>query len=235
MPHIRLTETDSTQDAARALLRQQPAPFVVSAAAQTGGYGRQARAWEHLPGNLAATWVFAVPENSAVLPHLGYLAGLALRSALITCGVSPDKLSSKWPNDMLLDGIKMAGILVETAENAVLFGLGVNITAAPTVTGRAATCLSDAGYTEITADTLLTALSNAFTQQFRRLDQLGAAALRADWLSSSAYLGEMLRAETPQGVRMGRFLGLDAAGRIRLDNQAYSSADITRARVLESV
>lgn len=234
IPHIRLTETDSTQDAARALLRQQPAPFVVSAAAQTGGYGRQARAWEHLPGNLAATWAFQAPEDPMHLPHLSYLACLALRSALITCGVSPDRLSSKWPNDMLLDGVKMAGILVETAENAVLFGLGVNISAAPTVTGRAATCLSDAGYTEITADALLPALSNAITSQFRRLDQLGTAALRADWLSSAAYLGETLRAETPQGVRIGRFFGLDTHGRIRLDSQVYSSADITRARVVEA-
>ena len=235
IPLIRLTETDSTQDAARALLRQQAAPFVVSATQQTGGYGRQARAWEHLPSNLAATWAFPAPEDPLHITHLGYLGCLALRSALITLGIQPDRLSSKWPNDMLLDGVKMAGILVERVENAVLFGIGVNISAAPRLYGSPAISLFDAGYTALTSDALLPALSCAFTQQFTRLEQLGAAALRADWLSSAAYLGETLRADTPQGVRIGRFLGLDISGRICLDNQVYSSADITRARVLESV
>ncbi|MEP7032013.1 MAG: biotin--[acetyl-CoA-carboxylase] ligase, partial [Pseudolabrys sp.] len=129
-------------------------------------------------------------------------------------------LKVKWPNDLLLSGKKLAGILIE-GESAPLFavaiGLGVNCSGHPHDTAYPAADLKSAGAL-VTPASLLAVLSQAMA---RRVEQWsrgqGFAAIRTDWLKRAAGIGEAIRVRLPERELSGRFQGLDEAGRLLLE------------------
>jgi len=131
----RLQRVPSTQDAARRLVDSGEAAVgdVVVADEQTEGRGRFGRSWLSPAGGLYATFVLETG------PLLSPLAGLGVVRALTRYGVEAEL---KWPNDVLIDGAKIAGILIETVRDLALVGIGLNVEEAP---HPAATCLRSVG------------------------------------------------------------------------------------------
>jgi BirA family biotin operon repressor/biotin-[acetyl-CoA-carboxylase] ligase len=217
--HIALDAIGSTNAEALALARGgQRGPVWITAKMQTQGKGRSGRNWISPPGNLYATLLLSDPCAPAVAPQLAFVAGLAAHDAVFECAPQlASKLALKWPNDLLVDGKKVAGILIESETSPVLeiaIGIGVNCSSHPAGTLYPATDLA-AHAANVSADTLFAALSHAM---HRRLSQwkegAGFAQIRADWLARAAGVGETIRVRLPEREFSGRFEGLDEAGRL---------------------
>lgn len=196
---------------------------------QTGGRGRRGRPWEGRPGNLAATLLIRPTVELAVSASLGFVAALALRDALLAVvpkgafAVAPDggdlvrggRFALKWPNDVLADGAKLSGILLETArvgaeDLAVAIGIGVNVVDHPCGTPYPATDLSAMGC-NCSAGDLFFALSDAFVDNLRlwRAGQ-GLSAIRDRWLEGAAGLGSQVAVDTGGTIVRGVFETIDA-------------------------
>lgn len=209
----------STNAEALALARAgERGPLWITAAAQTAGRGRRGSAWVSKPGNLYATLLLTDPAPPPEAPQLSFVAALALHDAVAQCAPSlGPALKVKWPNDLLLGGAKLAGILIE-GENApaltVAVGIGVNCAHHPDDTAFPATDLAAANAL-VTPQEMLAALAEAME---RRLAQwargAGFSAIRADWLKRAAGLGEQVRVRLPEREFSGLFAGLDDAGRL---------------------
>jgi len=138
----------STMDAARACARGgAPDGTVVVARRQTQGRGRHGRDWFSPEGNLYASILLRPGRPPARLSELGFIVALAAADAVDS--LLPDGHAKlKWPNDVLIDGQKIAGILVEIVEDdAAVIGIGLNIAQAPEAAPYPVTCLRDAGAT----------------------------------------------------------------------------------------
>ena len=213
----------STNDEAMARLRSgDPGGLFVVAASQTGGRGRRGRSWASPPGNLYASLALVDPAPLAVAPQLGLVAGVALVSALRSLLDDDPRLTLKWPNDVLLDGAKLAGILLESAilpdgRLGCVAGFGVNCVSHPTGLSYPATDLAAAGVPRAPA-AILAALSEAFAMTMVRWDRgRNFAAIRSDWLGVAAGLGDAITVATPSGPLTGRFGGLGPAGHLLVD------------------
>jgi BirA family biotin operon repressor/biotin-[acetyl-CoA-carboxylase] ligase len=152
---------------------------------------------------------------------LSFVAALALHDAIAECASAlGPRLKVKWPNDLLLGGEKLAGILIEGESDpvfSVAIGVGVNCATHPDDVVYPATDLA-AGGALVTPAQVLTVLSAAMTRrlaQWARGD--GFAGIRADWLKRAAGLGEIIRVRLPERELSGRFNGLDEAGRLLLE------------------
>jgi BirA family biotin operon repressor/biotin-[acetyl-CoA-carboxylase] ligase len=238
---VRLAAYDtlgSTNAEALALARAGAhGPLWVTARQQTAGRGRRGNAWTSEPGNLFASLLLtdAVPAGRA--PELCFVAALALHDAV--GDVTPalrTKLQVKWPNDLLIDGAKFAGILIE-AETiqgkppAVAIGIGVNCAHHPGDTSYPATDLAACGVA-VTPEALLTGLARATQARLAQWD-LGAgfAGVRADWLARAAGLGGDIRVRLPGRELSGTFETLDRMGRLMLRLPAGTLEAITVGEV----
>jgi len=217
--YLRFDTLGSTNAEALARARAgERGPLWIVAAAQTAGRGRRGAAWTSAPGNLYSTLLLTEPSPPVASPQLSFVAALALHDAVATCApqLGP-ALKLKWPNDLLLGGAKLAGILLEGESDpvaSVAIGIGVNCAHHPEATGYPATDLAVAGAL-VTPEQLLVELAAAMTQrlaQWRRGE--GFAAIRADWLKRAAGLGGDIRVRLPEREFAGRFEGLDEAGRL---------------------
>lgn len=210
VPRLHLAACGSTNAEAAA---RGPGPLWVVADEQTGGRGRQGRPWASPPGNLHASLVMPAPE----LPALrSFVAALALADAL--AGVAPGELSLKWPNDVLLNGGKVAGILLEGGPSQLVIGLGVNLIAAPVVADAAfppVSVLAETGL-RVSPARMLDALAPAIAAWEARLRRDGFAPLRAAWMARAARLGQPIRARTSRDEHRGIFDGIDGTGALLL-------------------
>jgi BirA family biotin operon repressor/biotin-[acetyl-CoA-carboxylase] ligase len=222
--HIAYDTLGSTNAEALALARAgERGPLWITAKSQSAGRGRRGSQWVSAPGNLFATLLLTEPSAPAQAPQVSFVAALALHDAVsdVAPQVAP-ALMVKWPNDLLLEGKKLAGILIEGDSEkvfAVAIGIGVNCASHPADTNHPATDLASAG-AQVRPERLFTALVPAMQ---RRLAQWqrgeGFAAIRADWLKRAAALGEEIRVRLPEHELSGRFEGLDETGRLRVRGQ----------------
>ncbi|MFP3920656.1 MAG: biotin--[acetyl-CoA-carboxylase] ligase [Dichotomicrobium sp.] len=222
---IFLPETPSTNAHAMRLATQgaQP-PLWVWGGRQTKGRGRLGRGWDSPAGNLYASVLLRPDCAAEAIGGLPLLAGLAARDAIAAVasdGPVVAGLRLKWPNDIMLDGAKLGGVLIESAvmddgARAVVIGTGLNLAAAPSGLDREVACLRDHGCSAAPRDALA-ALADA-TARWLLVWAAGAgfAHIRSAWLRHAAPLG------TPISVRLGgeriegRFAGLDETGALRL-------------------
>jgi BirA family biotin operon repressor/biotin-[acetyl-CoA-carboxylase] ligase len=217
--YLRFDTLGSTNAEALARARAgERGPLWIVAGEQTAGRGRRGAAWVSKPGNLYATLLLTEPAPKAAAPQLSFVAALALHDAV--AAVAPQlgpALQLKWPNDLLLGGAKLAGILIEGESDpafAVAIGIGVNCAHHPETTAYPATDLASAGAL-ITPEALLAALAAAMAVRLRQWAQgAGFAATRADWLKRAAGIGGDIRVRLPEREFSGRFEGLDDAGRL---------------------
>lgn len=126
---ISFDKISSTQDYAHDLIAQKKAAdkTVITALAQSAGRGRYRRTWVSHHGNLYASFIYKITERD---PRLSYAVAVAIAETLISFGLTPQ---IKWPNDVLIDGKKISGVLIEYAQNFVIVGIGINIKSCPTV------------------------------------------------------------------------------------------------------
>lgn len=224
IPIIRFTEIGSTNaEGLSRLARGEPMPVWLVADIQTAGRGRRGRPWTSELGNLFATLVLPNPAPVAHIAQLCFVAGLALRDAVLSAAplVAPEQLRLKWPNDLMLDGGKLAGILVEGGSDpagrpAAVIGFGVNCLHHPEDLPYRATSLDAAGC-PTAPDRVLEALDRAMAV---RLNQWnggnGFPSVRADWLRHALALGDTVVVRIGERVVTGRFENIDARGAMML-------------------
>ncbi|WP_375461838.1 biotin--[acetyl-CoA-carboxylase] ligase [uncultured Enterovirga sp.] len=205
-----------------------PGPLWVVAEHQSAGQGRRGSAWHTPRGNLAASLLLTTDLSPATLATLGFAAGVALAKALDACARedmasfkarTPFRL--KWPNDVLVDGAKLAGILLGTEElgggrRAVVLGIGVNVAAAPEGLPYPATSLHALGCAT-DAERLFTALSASWLEVEGVWDGgRGFAEIREAWLARAAGLGGAVAVRTGGDARRGTFETIDGQGQLVL-------------------
>jgi BirA family transcriptional regulator, biotin operon repressor / biotin---[acetyl-CoA-carboxylase] ligase len=211
----------STNDEARRLAcAGARAGTVVTAGEQTTGRGRQGRVWTSPPGNLYASILLRPEVPTGRLGELGFLAGVAVAETV--AGLLPPgrQVALKWPNDVLVDGAKVAGLLVEQEGAAAILGIGVNVAHHPPDTPYPATALVAAG-APADAGTVLERLLAALGAGLALWETHGFAAIRTAWLARAHPPGTALRVRlggvTEWGSIEGRFAGLDPDGTLLLE------------------
>ncbi len=222
-----LETVDSTNAHGLRLAPELRGPAWFLALSQTRGRGRRARAWSSARGNFHATLVLHPTEPAATVALRSFSAALALREALVALTGTPQAFSLKWPNDVLLNGGKVAGILLESqgaAEGRIghlAIGIGVNLIAAPDPeliepgATRPVTVLAETGQ-RLNPETLLNHLAPAYAGWEALFQARGFAPLRDSWLSHAARLGEVITARTGSATHLGRFETLDPTGALVL-------------------
>ncbi len=219
---LALEETDSTNDEARRLIEAgERGPLWIVAARQTKGRGRLGREWISPSGNLYASFVFGDFCETRLAPQLGFVTGVAaVRALRATAGQRDFQL--KWPNDMLFEGAKLGGILLECvgagAAPVAIIGAGINVAQAPDDLPYPARALAALGPEAPTASALFAAFSDALCEAldlWRGGD--GFAAIREEWLRSAAGLGDDIRVALTSETIEGRFETVDSTGRLVLE------------------
>ena len=203
----------STNDVARDLARQgAPDGTIVWARAQSAGRGRRGRSWSSPEGNLPMSVVLRGlgPE----VPQLGFVAALAVADAADALCCAP-RTRLKWPNDVLLDDAKLAGLLLEveqTLDGAVtILGIGVNVRHFPSDAGYAATSLR-AQDIEVTPEAMLASILHAFDARWLQWTRDGFGRVRSEWEARGPRRGDSLRLRTLGRELVGSFVGLDSDG-----------------------
>ncbi len=221
-----LPVTDSTNAHA---LREAPAlqgPAWFLGLEQTAGRGRRARAWASPRGNFYGTLLLFPKERADQVALRSFAAALALREAMASLTGLPEAFALKWPNDVLLNGSKVAGILLEASSSgagvqALAIGIGVNLIAHPDPSMiepgalPAVSLLSETGL-RITPEGFLDALAPAYARWEALFTAQGFAPLRAEWLAHAARIGETIRARTGKDTFHGVFETIDSQGNLIL-------------------
>ena len=227
--HIAYEALGSTNAEALARARAgERGPLWITAQSQSAGRGRRGSAWVSPAGNLYATLLLCEPSAPEAAPQLSFVAALALHDAVAACAPQLGPLLKvKWPNDLLLNGSKLAGILIEGESEplfAVAIGIGVNCASHPSGTAFPATDLKAAG-APVTPARVLAVLSAAMQTRLAQWQSgQGFAGIRADWLERAAGLGQDIRVRLPEREFSGRFEGLDDAGRLLVDGPGGMTA-----------
>lgn len=193
---------------------------------QTLGKGRRARPWVSPRGNFHATLLLHPTEPAATVALRSFAAALALRDTLVGLTDMPQAFTLKWPNDVLLNGGKLAGILLESAASGpgvshLAIGIGVNLLAAPDPAQVEPGALKPVSLYQETGlrvepATLLTHLAAAYAQWEAIFTTRGFAPLRSAWLSHAARLGQTIRVRTGTTTQTGTFDTIDATGNLIL-------------------
>ncbi len=213
-------EVTSTLDVVRDVARDQSGPFWLLAHRQTAARGRRGRAWQMPSGNFAATLVLRLNEPPARIALRSFVMSLALQRAFAEVTGAPGAFELKWPNDVLLNGGKVAGILLESAVPGMLsIGVGVNLVAAPDVADveeGAVTPVALAAETGVNcaAEDFLQILAHHFAKVEKQFQTLDFEPIRAGWLAHAARLGETITARTGSDSVTGIFEDVDAAGHL---------------------
>ena len=216
-------ELDSTQRLARELARADVEEgTTVIAERQTAGRGRLGRQWHSPPGlNCYCSVVLRPSLPPGAVPSLALIAGLAVVDAVR--GATGLAGALKWPNDVLLDGRKVAGVLTEMEAEVervrfVIAGIGVNVnaTAFPPELAAKATSLRLAAGRPVDRAAFTAGLLAALEGRYRRFLAAGFAAMRSEWEACSALTGKEVRVTAPEGEVAGQVLGVDDDGALRL-------------------
>ena len=182
---------------------------------QSGGRGRLGRSWESPVGNLYCSTLVRQRVGDP-LPHTLALVAANAVHALIA-PLCAGRAQIKWPNDILVDGAKIAGILLERSGDAIVVGIGINVTDHPTGLDRPVTSVSAQGAITAQAGALLDRLVEIFAHWLSIWRAQGLAPVRTHWLLNAHPAGTMMRVAQPDGnVIDGAFDTLDAQGMLIL-------------------
>ncbi|GAB5389923.1 MAG: hypothetical protein Alpg2KO_28910 [Alphaproteobacteria bacterium] len=206
----------STQDLAREWLTEgaEQAPFVLLADRQTTGRGRHGRQWESPRGNLSMTCAVRPDRPLQDWSGVSLVVGVAVSQVLrAECPALDGRLRLKWPNDLMVDGAKLGGILCEAEPPHMLIGIGLNIAEAPPVPDRDTVALADLGLNRLPSpQELATGIATALDHWLRLWAMEGMQAIRSAWLADGPEPGSTVTANG----RTGRFAGLGPRGEVLL-------------------
>lgn len=214
MAHDSLGSTNS--EACTQARAGQRGPLWITARQQSAGRGRRGNVWISEPGNLYCSLLLpSVPAGRA--GELAFVAGLGVHDAIaaVAPALAP-RLLLKWPNDVLLGGEKIAGMLIEAEQDWAVIGIGINCAHHPKDTAYPATDLQAAGAAQ-SVEALFSALSKAMLARLTQWNKdAGFAAIRTDWLRRAAAIGKDIRVRLPAEELAGQFQGIDETGHLLL-------------------
>ncbi|MEX0287453.1 MAG: biotin--[acetyl-CoA-carboxylase] ligase [Paracoccaceae bacterium] len=225
-----LAEVDSTLSEAARIAPDLAGPEWILALRQTAGRGRRGRAWRDPVGNVAATLVMRPAEMPDTAALRSFVAALAVFDACVDVTGRATGFALKWPNDVLLNGGKLSGILLESAGQGsalsyLAIGIGVNLKNAPgadTVEPGAVppvSLLSETG-ADVDPETFLDFLAAAYARYEAQFQTYGFGPIRETWLARAARLGEQITARTAKSETFGTFETVDEAGNLVLTTSA---------------
>ncbi len=225
--HIGLGTVASTNEEAAARARAgDPGRLWITAERQTTGRGRRGRNWVSEPGNLYASLLLIDPAPPAEIGTLPLVAALGVYEALRPLfSQIPQAIAIKWPNDILVDGAKINGILLESqtladGRLAVVIGCGINCAHHPDDTAYPATDLKSCGF-DVTPEQMFARLAGAMAGVLERWDRgRGFADIRESWLLAARGVGEPVRINMGERTIEGRFVDLDARGILLVEDGA---------------
>jgi BirA family biotin operon repressor/biotin-[acetyl-CoA-carboxylase] ligase len=226
---IRFDSLDSTNEEARRLSASDPGPVWITAREQTKGRGRRGNSWVSQSGNLFATLLLRAPHATAA--QLGFAASLAAADAVSTYA-GAGRVGLKWPNDVLLDDRKVAGILLETlVRESLAIGIGINLLHHPEATETPAISVNAALGREVELDDALVNLAARFAAWYGTWQSQGFAGLKPRWLERASGLGKPIRARLADREMKGVFEDLDHDGALLLRTADRALTRITAAEV----
>lgn len=181
---ISFDKISSTQDYAHDLIARGDAQnkTIVQALAQSAGRGRYRRTWVSHHGNLYTSFIYKSPERD---PKLSYAVAVAVAETLISFGIKPE---IKWPNDVLIKGKKISGVLIEYSQNFVIVGIGINIKTCPTVKENKTTKVSNFAK-DVDINDVLSILIKEM-DKWRRVNFLS---VRERWMDLAAALNKIIQ------------------------------------------
>jgi BirA family biotin operon repressor/biotin-[acetyl-CoA-carboxylase] ligase len=222
----------STNDEALRLAHEGAPEFsLVWAKSQEAGRGRRGRSWQSPEGNLYTSMIVRplLPPSQAA--EAGFAAALAVAETVERL-VPGLKAQVKWPNDVLADGAKIGGILLESAGiesgriAALVIGVGINLAQAPEGTPYPAAALSRFG-PAVAVETALEIYAEAMVSWLERWRELGFAPIRKAWLARAKGLGQSLQVRLESGSALGVFQGIDDDGALLFeDGQRFLAGDV---------
>lgn len=235
-----LDEVDSTLNEAARIAPTLAGPEWILAKHQTAARGRRGRAWVNPKGNLSCTLVLRPDGSPAQAALRSFVASLALLDACVAVTGRSAGFSLKWPNDVLLNGGKLAGILLESAGvganlNNLFIGIGANLCEVPPVEQledsalRPVSLLSETG-AAVTPEEFLGELAAAYAQYEQQFVTYGFEPIRNAWLGSAAKLGEVITARTGNSQTTGTYETVDGEGNLVL-NTAKGRVSIPAADI----
>ena len=214
----------------------EPEGVAVLAHRQTAGRGTQGRSWEGPSGNLHLSVLLRPAEPLHLAPQWGLLAAVALADAVVPHLPDPGSLALKWPNDLMLNGAKAAGILAEASADGagamawLCLGIGVNLAHAPDVPGRATASLASLGLAPPSPEDFAAGLLAAIAARRAQRAAEGFDPIRAAWLARGPAAGTHLAIRRQGAEIAGRFAGLAEDGRLLLATgdriQAVTSGEV---------
>ena len=222
---LRLETVDSTNaEAGRRAEAGEPGPLWIWSLRQSAGRGRNGRQWQSQHGNLFASLLVGLPCSLPTTSQLALLAGVVAYDtvAKLLPGKARNELLLKWPNDILLKGGKVAGMLLESASQpapnrcTVVIGTGINLATFPPDLEQPATCLAAHGGTATPAAAFeaLAAVTDAWLMRWG--EGVSFQAVRRAWLDRAGPTGRPLRVRLTGEEAEGTFAGLDSGGALRL-------------------
>ncbi|MEJ0095374.1 MAG: biotin--[acetyl-CoA-carboxylase] ligase [Methylocella sp.] len=220
----------STNDEALACARSgDPGRLWITAESQTGGRGRNGRSWASPPGNLFASLLLIDPAPLRRAAELGFVTSIALALALRDLLGGDSRLAIKWPNDILYDGAKLAGILLESASLpegfACVVGIGVNCNSHPEDTLYKATNLMAIAGDRVAPETVFEQLTAAMAYWLDVwAEGAGFETIRAEWLSLAVGIGGKISVRRSKDSLEGVFQTIDSTGRLVLLQNSGSVA-----------
>lgn len=223
--HHRALASTNEEALARARAGDEGRLWIV-AGTQTAGRGRNGRTWSSPPGNLYASLLLLDPSPLHQASELGFVAGVAAAYALREILRGDPRIKIKWPNDILFDGAKLCGILLEgtslpDGRFGCAAGIGVNCRTHPENTSYPATDLKTAANYPIEPEAVFYDLSAAMTHWLGIWDGgTGFASIRREWLSLAAGVGAGISVALPSHTVRGIFETIDAAGRLIVTQEA---------------
>ncbi|MDH5749550.1 MAG: biotin--[acetyl-CoA-carboxylase] ligase [Rhodospirillales bacterium] len=220
---VSLDSVDSTNEEAKRRAEQGAADgTVVWSLSQSEGRGRRGATWVSEPGNLYCSILLRPHYPAPEAMRISYVAAVAIADALSAILPKSTYVTCKWPNDILIDGRKAAGILMESSSTGsgkldwLVVGMGVNISHYPENTDFPATSLTREGVERVTPEDMLETLCNRFQCWLVTWRNLGFAPVRRAWLERAHGLGEAVTVRLPQETLEGLFETLDADGALIL-------------------
>lgn len=234
----RFDDIDSTNTEAKRLAAEGAAEFtVVLAKSQNAGRGRRGRHWASPPGNLYSSIVLRPEATPLEGAQVSFVAALAVSD--VARGLLPETagVACKWPNDVIVNGHKISGILLESAATAgrldwLVLGVGINVRHHPGLTGAyPSSALIDEGAPELEVDTVTLRYLDALAFWYGRWRGEGFAAIRAAWLERALGLGGSVTVALERETVSGRFVDVDSSGALMVETAASTRVMIAAGDV----
>ena len=214
--------------------------LLIWAKRQETGVGRRGRVWLSPAGNLYTSVILRPGCTSLEAAQMSFVTALAVCDAVAALlpASEPDRVRCKWPNDVLLDGCKISGILLESRLGAdayvewVIVGAGINVSVTPEISGDGlpATSLLAAGC-EATVEDALASYTSALFERYASWRRDGFDAIREAWLKRGHRMGDRIRVRLGETILRGRFAGLEPSGALLLEDETGTLRTISAGEV----